>query len=807
MDKNKVEDQLLQDASTLLMFANVAAKQQQTSETESQPPVSNPTTTAPPHKRASPIDILINKSPAPEPVPVAPKQPVQIAPSPVVGGEPRRTAESAPPVKPPTSLSAPPPSLPPQGNFAQHKRTPSDQGPALYGQHRSPGPANVALARGGADGNNAMIAAAALAAAADIPLPLKKREEPKNTPENIKESLGEAIPVKTEPQVQVPPLEQYKVDPDSGLIGCICGLEDDDGFTIQCDVCFRWQHCVCMGYKTNEEVPEDEYKCYYCDVNKHGRFDAELCKKETLERLGEAAEVKLSPVKRKHLTSLEDSKRRKQAKPEIKREKSKDKVPPKEEEKAAPAPAPVEFVPNKQNEQLEEGVLAEFYQSVYYKLRNNDYKRPSVRQWLEQLGHQVQTQPSNVVKMSLVEFDAIKFSRVILPNHQKHIQERNELRRNKSFNTTAVQIKSYNDNPKQKFNGITRLGLFISGRLGETTIPANTPVMEYLGEVNTFANYKNDKLNQYGLWGTTKPQVVRANVTVDEKDELVVLDARFVGNEARFIRRACPDTVNCQITPVHVGDTNTFRFLVYTTKEIELSDEKPDEELRLPWDWDAHHPILKMYGADEGLKFDQFPDEEKSLLITGVDTVLHFAECGCTTSNRTQQCALHKVRKAMAYLQRLTRKVSGISNLNLSKSREELIKTKHAREFSSWTDRLLHRDNIIQMSLTGGAVGGVGDLPKDAKQQKVSVHVLIKQQLVAGGKALDYEVPPPSKVPAFPLQPEVMVQIKQALGHEETAKKNPQPVVEVPQAAPAAPDHPPAPVKKLSFADYKKKMK
>ena len=48
---------------------------------------------------------------------------------------------------------------------------------------------------------------------------------------------------------------------ENGQIKCICGIEDDDGFTIQCDVCLIWQHASCVGIgKTN--IPER----YYCDV-------------------------------------------------------------------------------------------------------------------------------------------------------------------------------------------------------------------------------------------------------------------------------------------------------------------------------------------------------------------------------------------------------------------------------------------------------------------------------------------------------------------------------------------------------------
>ncbi|KAG9064081.1 hypothetical protein KI688_003260 [Linnemannia hyalina] len=51
-------------------------------------------------------------------------------------------------------------------------------------------------------------------------------------------------------------------DEDAGIIRCICGFTDDDGFTIQCENCFVWQHAVCVGIG-HSNVP-DKYLCELC---------------------------------------------------------------------------------------------------------------------------------------------------------------------------------------------------------------------------------------------------------------------------------------------------------------------------------------------------------------------------------------------------------------------------------------------------------------------------------------------------------------------------------------------------------------
>ncbi|KAK0552845.1 SET domain-containing protein 3 [Tilletia horrida] len=49
---------------------------------------------------------------------------------------------------------------------------------------------------------------------------------------------------------------------DGGIIRCICGWDDDDGFTVQCDRCLVWQHCACFGMD-QDSLPES-YMCEQC---------------------------------------------------------------------------------------------------------------------------------------------------------------------------------------------------------------------------------------------------------------------------------------------------------------------------------------------------------------------------------------------------------------------------------------------------------------------------------------------------------------------------------------------------------------
>jgi len=47
---------------------------------------------------------------------------------------------------------------------------------------------------------------------------------------------------------------------DDGVIRCICGNSDDDGYTVQCENCLVWQHVKCVIEK-GMPLPE----IFYCE--------------------------------------------------------------------------------------------------------------------------------------------------------------------------------------------------------------------------------------------------------------------------------------------------------------------------------------------------------------------------------------------------------------------------------------------------------------------------------------------------------------------------------------------------------------
>ncbi|WWC87397.1 uncharacterized protein L201_002286 [Kwoniella dendrophila CBS 6074] len=62
---------------------------------------------------------------------------------------------------------------------------------------------------------------------------------------------------------------------DNTVIRCICGFTEDDGFTIQCEGCWAWEHGICFGFMDEASAPDK----YFCELCQPRPFDAAAAKR------------------------------------------------------------------------------------------------------------------------------------------------------------------------------------------------------------------------------------------------------------------------------------------------------------------------------------------------------------------------------------------------------------------------------------------------------------------------------------------------------------------------------------------------
>ncbi|KAG7926818.1 hypothetical protein KL925_003103 [Ogataea polymorpha] len=392
------------------------------------------------------------------------------------------------------SLS-PVPEAPTQG-----KQSPSvrqiDQGVVT-----SPGPAAAALASGSSN-NKAIVAAAALAAAAATPLPLLTREKEEDKPDKDQK----------EEEKRSDSVVSYAVDPDSGVIGCVCGYEHDDGFTIQCDRCFRWQHAVCMGIDDIDDVPET-YLCYLCDPSLVVNAD----------KARQLQSVRVQPKRRR---SGNDA----QAEAGQGRKELVDSKPPSSRSKKQKT-ASVEAG----DEEEATGEIVERYQTLYVEIDGFEYKSGEAKTLVKKLANLLLQKDGEVLEFK----DEREFA-------------------GKLLDKSKLEVRSITENAKARFNGLSKLYL-------STTVDVrpNQLLSEIVGEIDLKDNYIGERWNQYWLLGCAKPK------TFFHPQLPLVVDQRGLGNVTRFMRKSC--FPNCEVRSVVVG--NKLRFVLAATKRIESESE------------------------------------------------------------------------------------------------------------------------------------------------------------------------------------------------------------------------------------------
>ncbi|XP_015118387.1 PHD finger protein 20-like protein 1 isoform X2 [Diachasma alloeum] len=91
----------------------------------------------------------------------------------------------------------------------------------------------------------------------------RRKSDPKSDENSQSNGEGAMIEVNGE-LVKVEQLEREEI------INCTCGITEEDGLMVQCELCLCWQHGHCSAIERERDVPE-KYVCYICRNPWRGR--------------------------------------------------------------------------------------------------------------------------------------------------------------------------------------------------------------------------------------------------------------------------------------------------------------------------------------------------------------------------------------------------------------------------------------------------------------------------------------------------------------------------------------------------------
>ncbi|RIA97668.1 hypothetical protein C1645_236666 [Glomus cerebriforme] len=384
---------------------------------------------------------------------------------------------------------------------------------------------------------------------------------------------------------------------DTDEIRCICGNSDDDGYTIQCDSCYTWQHIQCMRADPNAQ----EYKCHNCSdikVEKSLKDGKKSKKHQKIRRETELGVYSLS-VSQMGESSIAGTSNKS-------RNRSSD----------------LSFAVKERQ--------SNSHSKDYETIEKNIIKSKAVEELFPKIYSQFQHRKRSMSLSSTSKTDnehnrddnqessSVRSTSPSLEIGNIFNMEKESLAR-PFMKTIVKQVRS--KMLKKHFNCY---GLF-----AETNISPGLFIVEFKGEVCLKSDYKANESNQYSLLGVTQPFVLFYPVLN------LCVDARRVGTEARFIRRSCHPNAETRTIVVPGGDE--VHLGIFSKREI-----LKGREITIGWDWESNHI------ANSLMQDSIFENDDENTLAKKRDeigkitaAILRVTECACENKD---DCIINKMQ-------------------------------------------------------------------------------------------------------------------------------------------------------------------
>ncbi|CAL4133750.1 unnamed protein product [Meganyctiphanes norvegica] len=350
---------------------------------------------------------------------------------------------------------------------------------------------------------------------------------------------------------------------DDSITRCVCDFTHDDGYMIQCDRCFVWQHVDCMEIDRNN-IP-DEYLC-------------EACEPRSIDRLkARALQIRRRQEIKAHLARLSSSdsddnmpaiKNRSASKqPEQKKVLKKKKVKTTKESKKTSKGSSTPLKKNSptllcgtNNNVLSSG-FEEKERKVVFKSRRRKSSSMS--------GTEVVSDDSSSGLMERLRTWVEGYEEAVTNHYSPELRARVHAAR---INGVSADLKASTHGAvlghrcRVMENPVPLFDVFDSKILiAATRLQANTALIEFQGKYLLSSQW-----NAHHSHGATQPFMPYVLQYYMPKEGLTVcVDARTYGNDARFARRSC--NPNAEIR--HVVERGSLHLYLVARQDIQESQE------------------------------------------------------------------------------------------------------------------------------------------------------------------------------------------------------------------------------------------
>ncbi|CAG8466213.1 10556_t:CDS:10 [Ambispora gerdemannii] len=539
---------------------------------------------------------------------------------------------------------------------------------------------------------------------------------------------------------------------DNGIIRCICGYSDDDGFTIQCDKCKIWQHGACVNVDRNK-VPE-EYLCEECQprpmnvtrAKKHQKSireelgpdwrDPDLADSDWYQEMKDASDHSSQQEKQDNLIESKQQPRnvhgfvkergggsspsRSDAIPSQKKQKNGKLV-------KQTRDSSLKETSNKSDDELDESAdSGKDFQELnpeYKRIDKNSIASKDVEELFRKILAQYQRQAQHR-KRSLSMSSSSGPMKIDDGNSNEIIETPNKKKKsgidtwqNINSEVSSKDITMLKSSTQQsllnlfpmeresllrplmktivkKINSSSspsrQKGQICYGLFAETNV-ASGFLFEFKGQVCLKSAYKSDGANQYSLLGITKPFVL-FHPTLD-----LCVDARVYGNDARFIRRSCRPNAEARSIFVPGGEDQQVHLVVFAKCEILKGNE-----ITVGWDWEPNHVDFSLIENAEGssTQNETTINSRRKKMVEIANAILELTDCAC---ENTVNCVIYRMQregraKATKQNKKITKSIDDSAKLKKVGKKE----TKKRTEVNSRRANSEDRDQVAANPINGG---------------------------------------------------------------------------------------------------------